>query len=910
MECIVKKFVIWLVTSLMKLSLKVRYRVTVKGLDQLNSKTLNKSGGILFMPNHSSFFVDPTLVSLAILKKYKLRPLIVEYMYYTPFVHWIAKNMDALPIPKFDFGSNSLKRRKSEKIIQEVISALRTGSNFLIYPAGRVKHTNMEIIGGSSGVHSILQQAPGTNVVLVRITGLYGSSFSLALTSSSNSMFTTIFNGVKIALKNLIFFTPKRHITIEFTPAPADFPYHLSRIEMNKYLENFYNRPDGLSNQIGEFPGESLTLVSYSFWKKEYPTVKTIEKQTDETTDPNLIPDDVRYKVTTRIASMVAIDPSKIKDDMGLSTDLGMDSLDISDIGTFLADQFECGVIPQQELTTVGRVLAIASKQLVFDGQDEEKEVSIANWRKPIPKFRVNMPSGKTMAEVFINNCDRLGNNISCGDDRTGVVTYSQMKLRAILLAEYIRKIPGEYVGILLPASVAANLCIFACQLAGKVPLLINWTVGTRHLESVLKVCDPKAILSSWTFLDRLLNADLSPIEDRLIMLEDVRRDFGLGDKIKAKIRSKRSAASLLKIFNIQDKTEEDCAVVLFTSGTESMPKGVPLTHGNILSNQRDVMEVIELYSDDVFYAILPPFHSFGFTITGTLPLLCGLKVAYFPDPTDGKRIAKGIEKWGITVICGAPTFLKGIFKSSNSDQIKTLRYCVSGAEKAPPELYQLLTNLGKEGILQEGYGITECSPVLTTNRFNEPPIGVGKALPNVELCIVNQETHEPVPNGERGLIFARGPNIFSGYLNPGLASPFVEMGGKSWYQTGDLGYLDDKNQLAISGRLKRFIKIGAEMVSLAGIEDALLHEALRKQWTVHEDGPVLAVCAKEDEGQRPKISLFCKFPADVDDVNRSLKEAGFSNIVKVTSVHQLKEIPIMGTGKINYRELETNYVN
>jgi long-chain-fatty-acid--[acyl-carrier-protein] ligase len=392
-------------------------------------------------------------------------------------------------------------------------------------------------------------------------------------------------------------------------------------------------------------------------------------------------------------------------------------------------------------------------------------------------------------------------------------------------------------------------------------------------------------------------------------MLEDVRRDFTPLDKLKGFIRSKKSTKSILTTFEIQNQTENNCAVVLFTSGTESMPKGVPLTYRNILSNQRDGLKVIEVFSDDVFFGILPPFHAFGFTVTGLLPLLCGLKVAYFPDPTDGKRLAKGLEKWSVTVACGAPTFLKGMLKSATPEQVKTLRYCASGAEKAPPELYQLMANLGKEGMLHEGYGITECSPILTANRIGEPKIGVGKPMPSVELCIVHPETHAILPQGEQGLILARGPNVFNGYLNPGLASPFVTVGGKEWYQTGDLGFLDPDQNLMISGRLKRFIKVGAEMVSLAAIEDVLLEEALRKHGTVAEEGPTLAVCAKEEDGQRTRIFLFSKFPTEVDDVNKVLREAGFSNIIRVSSVFHLTEIPIMGSGKINYRELETRYL-
>jgi long-chain-fatty-acid--[acyl-carrier-protein] ligase len=210
---------------------------------------------------------------------------------------------------------------------------------------------------------------------------------------------------------------------------------------------------------------------------------------------------------------------------------------------------------------------------------------------------------------------------------------------------------------------------------------------------------------------------------------------------------------------------------------------------------------------------------------------------------------------------------------------------------------------------LLEGYGITECSPVLTLTHEGEPRIGVGRPIEGVELKIVHPETHEPQPLGTRGLILAHGPNIFAGYLNPGIEPPFLILDGKQWYKTGDLGFLDEKGNLTISGRMKRFIKVGPEMVSLASIEDALLQIAQKKGWPLEHEGPSLAVCAKEQESGKPKIALFCKFNVSVDEVNKNLKEAGFSNLVRISNVQQLEEIPIMGTGKINYRALESQYM-
>lgn len=898
-----RKFIALVLLYLMRFALWFRYRVTIKGLEHVNPEVLNKPGGVLFLPNHPTIFVDPTLIALAIWKKYPIRPVIVEYMYYTPWIHTVMRLMNALPIPNFFASSNSLKKKRADKTLEVIIENLKNKENFLIYPAGKTKHQAKEIIG-ASGVHRIIQSVPEANIVLVRTTGLWGSRFSRALTAgrAPPTMFETVFWGVKKVLKNLIFFTPKRHVTIEFVPAGPDFPYQASRLEMNRYLEKWYNRPDGILPQKGDEPGESLYLVSYSMWKDEFPEVKVKEK-IEEDIEISKISTDIQSKVKQKLSEMTQIPVDKIEPSMSLSGDLGLDSLDNAELITFLDDQYDVIGVPVNELTSVGKIMALAAKKVSFGELEEEEQVDISQWNKPRAHQKTTLAQGKTIPEVFLNCCQKMGKEMACGDDTAGILTYADAKLRIVLLAEYIRTLPGNYIGILLPSSVAAYLTIMACQLAGKVPLLVNWTAGPRHLESVVALSQVQVILSSWAFLDRLDNVDLNGIEDLIVMLEDVRRKFTLKDKLKAYFRSKLNTHSLLSIFNIQNMTQDTQAVLLFTSGTESMPKGVPLSHENILSNQRASSKAVELFEDDILLGILPPFHAFGFTLSGLLPLLCGIRAAYYPDPTDGKGLARSIERWKATLICGAPSFLKGIFKNTNPDQLKTLRLCFTGAEKAPADLFEMV-NLLCHCCLWEGYGITECSPVITVNKTGDQTKGVGKPLSGVELCIVHLDTHQPLSQGQQGLILTKGPHVFHGYINKGITSPFLMINGEQWYSTGDLGFIDSEGYLILSGRLKRFIKVGGEMVSLAAIEEAL-QKTVGKKAAIAEEGPILAVCAKEEAGEKTKIIVFTRFSTSIEEVNRSLKESGFSNLVKIYKVQQLEEIPLMGSGKIHYRSLE-----
>lgn len=906
-----KKCVAFLILYFIKLSLWFRYKVRYKGVENLTPDKLNRPGGVIFLPNHPTVFVDPSLVVIGIYRKFPIIPLIVEYMYYTPGVHALMKFMDAIPIPNLNSSTNSLKRRKSERAFDEVIKGLKEGRNFLVYPAGRVKLSNYEHIGGASGAHTILQGAPEANVVLVRVSGLYGSRFSTAMTGRSPPIFSNIFQGIKIALKNLLFLTPRREVTIEYVPAPPDFPREAPRLAFNRYLEHWYNRPDGIDPELAKktLPGESLSLVSYSRWSQQLlPVPKRLERV--ETDDLSKVPDEVKEKVIAQLAEMAQVDPKTIRPDMNLSADLGLDSLAAAEIFIFLQEVFGVTGVPPSELSTVGRLMAIAAKQVTFTRHEEEVHVNLSHWKIPEPSCPKlgQIPEGETWPEVFLKRCELGGKRAAVADIPSGVLSYQTLKLRVIVLADYLQRLPGKHIGVMLPASVASAAVVLAVQLAGKVPVMINWTVGPRHLESVVELSGIQHVLTSWAFVDRLENIELDSLENKFLFLEDIRRQLGVRKKLKAFFRSRMKAKGVLRSFGADRLKADSLAVILFTSGTEAMPKGVPLTHRNLLADQRGALEKLEIYEHDVLFSILPPFHSFGFTVSGMMGLLAGLRTAYYPNPTDGPSLAKGLPRWGVTIIGGAPTFLRAILKAATSEEMKTIRLCFIGAEKAPPELFALLKKFGLENNLIEGYGITECAPILTVTGRGTERIGVGKAIPGVDLLIVHPETLAPVEKEQQGLILARGPNIFKAYLNPGTHSPFVEVDGKPWYRTGDLGSLDAEGNLTISGRLKRFIKLGGEMVSLVAIETALLEVASQYGWELLEESPSLAVVALESEEEKSRLILFTRFHTTVEEANAALRQTGFSNLVRVSEVHHLVDIPIMGSGKINYRELQARY--
>lgn len=874
----------------------LRYRVKLVGLDALQKR--DPQGGFLFLPNHPTLLIDPTIITTTIMKKMELRPVVVDYMYYLKIPNLILRQIKAVAIPSFANTTNTHKLRRMDRALNELVKGLDRGENFLFYPSGKIKLTAREQIGATSGLHKILQESKHCNVVLVRITGLWGSSFSKAHPDHSSGMTSNVLHGIKSTLKNLIFFNPRRNITLEFVNAPADFPYQESRSVQNRWLENWYNQSE---------EGEKPYFVPYSIWSKEKVTEVAPPKREEVEVDLNQVPPALQEKIYQKLSEMSDIPAQEINPSMDLAIDMGLDSLDASELTVFLEELCDVKNIPGEALTTVKKVLGVASKQIQPEGGEEEK-VNLSKWKVPAEAKPIQFPQGKTLEEAFLHTACRMRKSVCCADERLGVLTYQDMLVRIFLLADKFQTLPGEKVGILLPSSVGAMILFFALRLAGKIPVLVNWTTGPRHVNAVVESTQLKVCLSSWAFLDRLPNVDIGHLVEILVQLEDLGETIALKDKLRALRRSKKSLRSLLDLFKLDAKSAEDPAVILFTSGSEGNPKGVPLSHRNILSNLDAIIRAIKFYENDVFVSILPPFHSFGFTICGMAPLLFGVKAVFFPNPTESSKIARGIAKWKATILCGAPSFLKNIFKAAQKEQLRSLRLAVTGAEKASEELYRMSEKAGIPESLLEGYGITECAPVLTLNYPGEERKGVGRPLPNVELELIHPETHEKVGVNQQGLILATGPNIFSGYLNSSL-NPFIEREGKRWYVTGDLGILDEKGRLQITGRLKRFIKVGPEMVSLGAIEEAFAEQKEKLGAFNEEHGPFLAACAKEFPGEKPKFYLFTTFPLTVERANVLLNEMGFSNLVRIHQVSQLSKMPLMGSGKVNYQALEKDYL-
>jgi len=861
------------------LLLSLRYRVKVIGLERIPQG----KAGTLFLPNHPAE-MDPIILGTRLWKSHRPRPVVLETFYHMPFANRIMKIMRAFPMPDMATGTGVYKKRRIDETLQGVSDALEAGDSVLMYPSGKLMRSNLELLGAASGVHRTLESTGNLQIVLVRTRGLWGSSFSTAQTDGRTPDLKEAFlHGFWVLLKNLIFFAPKRQVEIEFSLPAQPLKAEMTPLEINQQLEAFYN-------EHGE---EELKLVSYSFWRQDLP--ETEVRKADETGDLSNIPDEQKNEVIQSFRKAFNLGEDLSPDDR-LADDLGMDSLSIAELVIWLDEEFEVSDVEVSEVRTLADVILLAS------GTNKEvktEEPPLADqWidpKRPLPE----LPDGKSIQERFLKQCERIGKYSAVADEMAGILSGSQLKLRALLLAKVFREYENERIGIMLPASVTANVTVMATLLAGKVPVMLNWTVGRKNLEHARSVAQLDVIVTSSKFLDKVDNVEFGEVEECFVFLEQIRDDqINWGNKIIALLQSRKSADALLQRLELNDVREDDPAVILFTSGSESAPKGVPLSQKNILSNIAGAVEILDFHAKTALYGFLPPFHSFGFTITTVLPMISGIKAAYHPNPTEGRRIARGCHYYGITLMCGTPTFINGVFKGSRAGQLDTLEHFVTGAEKLPESVMELVNGLPNAVIL-EGYGITECAPVITINRADEPPAGVGKPLPGVEIKIVDLDSHEELKTGERGLILVNGPNVFGQYMGVDK-DPFLELENKRWYDTGDLGYLNEEGFLFLAGRLKRFVKIAGEMISLPAIESALA-----ERWPADESGAVLAVEAIESEDKRPELFLIGSVKIDLEEANDVLKEAGFSNLSKLKKLIELEEMPLLGTGKTDYQTIK-----
>ncbi len=448
----------------------------------------------------------------------------------------------------------------------------------------------------------------------------------------------------------------------------------------------------------------------------------------------------------------------------------------------------------------------------------------------------------------------------------------------------------GECVGVLLPNSNAVPATLLSLWSVSKVPAIFNFSTGIPTMLACAKLAGVKNIITSKLFLERA-KLNLQPMTDagvNIIYLEDVRAAISKPQQWRALLRATFSPHSL-----VGSQRRDSTAVILFTSGSEGPPKGVELTHANLISNILQMLSVLDLMDTDRIFNAMPLFHSFGL-LGLLLGVSRGIYVFLYPSPLHYRIIPSLLYELDCTIFFGTNTFLNGYARKAHAYDFRSVRMLIAGAEK----LQEATSNIWARQLgvrLLEGYGATECSPAITVNTLLNPRFGsAGRFLPGIEFRF------EPVEGvAEGGRLWVRGPNIMRGYLNPEPNAKFQEQGG--WYDTGDIARVDEDGFLFILGRLKRFAKVSGEMVSLTAAEEALA--GAFPQYGVRFQ---IAVLARHDP-QRGEalVAVSNEQKLNLEEVRAAIRSAGLSNLYVPREVKYLRDIPKLGTGKVNHRELQ-----
>lgn len=861
---------------LVKAALRLRYRIRVRGMDEVARRGTR---GILFLPNHPAL-IDPVIVYSELHARFAPRAIADrDQINSAALGRWAARRIGIRPLPDIKKYGPPV-RAEVEEVLRETYDGLRRGENLLIYPSGHLYRSRNEDLRGNSAVETVLKEAPEVRIVLVRTRGLWGSSFSMAA-GRMPSFAEALRRGVLALLKSLIFFAPRRAVTIELFE-PADFPRRADRQSQNAFIERYYNAD-----------APPAMYVPYTPWERGGPRELPEPDWARASGDVESVPEVARERVLAYLRKAAGHDAIRPTDRLG--ADLGLDSLARAELLLWLEQEFGFAERDVDALQTVADVMLATRGEAVVTRAVPLKTPPAA-WFAERGRSQVSMPAADTIALAFLLQARRGPDLVAVADQLSGAKTYRELVTAVFALRPHITALPGDRVGIMLPAAVAADVAYLSVLFSGKTPVMVNWTAGARNIEYALESLGVQRVLTAGPLVAKVESqgTDLSAIRDRLLPLEALARRIGRFAKLAAWLRSHMSWAALART------RVSDVAAILLTSGSETLPKAVPLSHRNILCNIADVLTIATVRESDSLMGILPPFHSFGLTVTMLLPLVVGVRVVHHANPTEAWTIARLIELYRTTVICGTPTFLSGILRASSSEHLRSLRIAVTGAEKCPERTYAALARHCPGAVILEGYGVTECSPIVSANCEADPRPGtIGRVLPSYEYAVVDVDKWARARSGEIGMLLVRGPSVFAGYIGGGVESPFVEFEGRSWYRTGDLVVEDADGVLTFRGRLKRFVKVGGEMVSLPAIEAVL--ERLHARDT--DEGPVLAVAATPDE-QRPELVLFTTLALDRATVNRQLREAGLTPLYNIARVERLDALPLLGTGKTDYRAL------
>lgn len=504
-----------------------------------------------------------------------------------------------------------------------------------------------------------------------------------------------------------------------------------------------------------------------------------------------------------------------------------------------------------------------------------------------------------------------------CLADAQGDTSLSGYKTMTAVIAFsrlIYRLSPEQNIGLLLPTSSAGVITNMAALLQGKTVVNLNYTASLSALQSAVDKAEIQTIYTSSRFMKKLeqRGIDLSELltKSKVYYLEDLKDQISTTSKLAILVASIIFPTRMLYTLFGKSIDIEQPAALLFSSGSEGEPKGVMLSHRNIMANIHQVSDVLDTRYEDVVMATLPLFHAFGLTVTGLMPMVEGIPAICHPDPTDAPTISKAIARYRATIFCGTSTFLRMFIRNRKVHplMLESLRIVVAGAERLSPEVRDAFKHkFNKE--IYEGYGTTETTPVASVNipdridqrdwkvQQGSKAGTVGLPLPGGSFRIVDPETMEALPVGKDGLILFGGTQVMLGYLkDPEKTSEvMVELDGHRWYKTGDKGHLDEDGFLTIVDRYSRFAKIGGEMVSLGAIEAAIGK-------LIPEDTEILTT-SLSDGKKGEKVALLFAGNVEPDKLKELINQSGLSPLMRPSELIPVDAIPKLGSGKNDFSQ-------
>lgn len=540
-------------------------------------------------------------------------------------------------------------------------------------------------------------------------------------------------------------------------------------------------------------------------------------------------------------------------------------------------------------------------KRRVFD-------LSIEAWERYTRRL-------ETLPSAWLSTAKRMRGDMAIADTVSGGLSGWRVITGVIIISRFIRRLCREQnVGLLLPTSNGGAIANLATLLCGKTVVNLNYTASASAVQAALAKAEIKTVFTSSRFLERLEKRGIDGMAlvagAKIYPLEDFAKQISSLQRVTTLLQAVLFPAWLLKLLYMKHVPNDSTAAILFSSGSEGAPKGVMLSHRNIMANIKQISDVLNTEDNDVLMATLPIFHAFGLTAATLMPLIEGIPMVCHPDPTDAVNVGKAVAEYRGTILFGTSTFLRLYTKNARVHHLmfESLRIVVAGAEKLASDVRESF-KIKFATEIYEGYGATETTPVASTNlpdrldptfwkvQTGNKPGTVGMPLPGSSFRIVDPNSLEELPTGEDGLILIGGTQVMLGYLGDPerTAQVIVEMDGTRWYKTGDKGHLDEDGFLSIVDRYSRFAKIGGEMLSLTAVEEQVRRVV---------DNPELELCAvslPEPKKGEQIVLLIAGFEEPLDDLRRAMIASGANPLSIPAEFRAVAEIPKLGSGKTDF---------